>query len=176
MDLSLRSPPLAHALTARATKPTPKVKQDVKKDAAQKTARKTTTTKAGKKPAVKKTVKKAVKPIKKKKKPVAKAKPKHVAKTPEEKAKIKVAQDKAKLREDRAKALRTPVFPRTALTAWTVFQTEHNAELFSKGQRAKITKEAQGAVSAKYKSLTPAEREASIRVPGVLITILTSLM
>lgn len=166
----------SYATEARATKPTPKVKQDVKKAAAQKTASKTATTKAGKKPAAKKAVKKAVKPIKKKKKPVAKAKPKRVAKTPEEKAKIKVAEDKAKLREYRAKALNPPVFPKHPTTAWTVFQTEQNAEKFPKGQRATITKEIQSVVADKYKNLTPAEREASDRVPGVFITILTTLV
>ncbi|KAF2003229.1 hypothetical protein P154DRAFT_100480 [Amniculicola lignicola CBS 123094] len=142
-----------------ATKPTATVKKAVKKTAAAKktTPRKTAAKKAApKKTAAKKTkaktTKKATKAKPKKKKAVAKpkAKPKRRVKkvpTPEEKAKLQ-------LKALKAKALRDP--GRGTVSAFAIFLGE-----FAKANHGKeggITKAAVDG-AAKFKTLTPAERE-----------------
>ncbi|KAF2798644.1 hypothetical protein K505DRAFT_346420 [Melanomma pulvis-pyrius CBS 109.77] len=129
---------------AAATKPTATVKKAVKKAAAAKkkapaTKRKTAASK--KKPAAKR------KPVARKKKPVTKARPKRAKKvlTPEEKQKLQ-------LRELKKKALRGP--PHVAISAWQAFTSEA-----IKAAGSGTVQEKLAAAGAKFKDLTPAERE-----------------
>jgi outer membrane biosynthesis protein TonB len=146
----------SYATSAGATKPTTRVKKDVKQAAAKKplkaagptkkTAKKTAR-KPAKKPAAKKSAAKKAKP---KKKVAAKPKPKpKKVLTPEEKT-------RAEIRDLKLKALRIPV-TQTPSSAWTVFAAEALAGQTGIGVAKTKLKDA----GAKFKELTPAEKEAS---------------
>jgi hypothetical protein len=148
----------SYATTAGATKPTTRVKKDVKEAAAKKpvkAAGKKAAQNATKKPVARKSAAKkpvAKKAAPKKKKKVAakpKAKPKRKVLTPEEKT-------KAEIRDLVEKALRIPVTP-TPASAWTVFAAEAMSGTNSTDAAKMKMKDA----AAKFKGLTPAEREAS---------------
>lgn len=133
----------SYATAARATKPTAKVKRDVKKTAAKKTpAKKSVKKAAAAKPKAKPKRKAAAK------KKAAPKKPRRVKKTAEEK-------EKATLSEYKKRALKEPCTPH-AVQAWQVFVGEALAGRTGAADRGRLAEAA-----AKYKALTPAEKEVS---------------
>ncbi|KAL1599562.1 hypothetical protein SLS60_007365 [Paraconiothyrium brasiliense] len=124
--------------TQSATEPTARVKREVKKAVAKKPAKKTTTTK------------KAAP-----KKRSTAAKKKAAPKKPAPKKKVLTAEEKeaAKIKELKKLALRAP--KRAFGSAWTAFVTESLKGSKDLPSAQGLMKEA----GAKYKNLTPAERE-----------------
>jgi hypothetical protein len=148
----------SYATTARATKPTATVKKAVKKTVAAKKPVKRTAAK--KTTATKKPVKKVAKKPAAKKKAAPK---KRVAAKPKRRVKELTDEDRLKLRikARKAEALEPPHAPK-ALSAWNVVL----AEVMS-GDRNGQSPEQHSKVgipqaAAKYKNMTPAEKEASL--------------
>lgn len=143
----------SYATTTRATKPTATVRKAVKKTAAKKAAPRKA---ASKKPKKKTAAKKKAKP---KKKPAAKPKRAKKVLTPEEK-------EKQLIRELKVKALREPI-SQSPIQAWVAFVAENLRG--SKSAAPESMKE----VAAKYRNLSPAEKEVSYPRTELVISLMS---
>jgi hypothetical protein len=132
--------------TTSATEPTPRVKKDVKKAVARKPA--------AKKPTAKKPARKKAAPKKAKKAAAKKPAAKKTAKKPKKEL-TPEQKERAIIRDLKAKALDPP--KATKYTAWLVFSVE-NIKSHKVGSIQEVGSIAAES-AAKYKNLTPAERE-----------------
>lgn len=135
---------------ATATKATPKLKSKKTATKAKPKAKKAAPKKKVVKKVVKKKTKAKAKPVKKVKKVL----------TEEQKSKLAATKARAHLKELKEQALSPPLH--TSVSAWQVLLTEFSKRPQPAGQKGDIGSVSKEA-SAKFKSLTPAELEVSIR-------------